>query len=153
MKSLSHKLCFIATSCETSTFDKLLLDSKCTFSTSKCHNLSPRLVTKARACKGVGQEWSLGITFHAPGSVGGREGMNSHIPKWVPNLGIRVLMEFLENNFKGQNSLNWKVPYTIGRFLEHRYWNGFTRSILVFKNTSMAERRVESQNASLTPNH
>ncbi len=31
-----------------------------------CCNLNLGLVTKARACKGVGQEWSPGITFHIP---------------------------------------------------------------------------------------
>jgi len=35
-----------------------------------CHNPSLGLATKARACEGVGQKGSLGITFYAPGSVG-----------------------------------------------------------------------------------
>jgi hypothetical protein len=39
------------------------------------------LATKVRACEGVGQEWSLKVTFHAPGSVGECEGMNPHIHK------------------------------------------------------------------------
>jgi hypothetical protein len=34
-----------------------------------CRNPSLRLVTKARACKGVRQEWSLGVTFHVPGRL------------------------------------------------------------------------------------
>jgi len=49
-------------------------------------------VTKARACKGASQEWSLRVTFHAPRSVRKCEGMNLHIPKWVPILEIRILM-------------------------------------------------------------
>jgi hypothetical protein len=40
----------------------------------------------------VGQEGSLGVTFHAPGSVGECEGMNPHIPKWAPILGVEVPM-------------------------------------------------------------
>jgi hypothetical protein len=48
---------------------------------SICHNPSLGFMTKARACKGVGQEGSLGITFHAPGNVGKFEGMNPHTPK------------------------------------------------------------------------
>jgi hypothetical protein len=33
--------------------------------------------------------------------------MNPHTPKWVPILGIGILMDsqILEKNFKGQNSL------------------------------------------------
>jgi hypothetical protein len=41
------------------------------------HDPSLRLTIKARACKGAGQEWSLGVTFHAPKSVGGCEGMRN----------------------------------------------------------------------------
>jgi hypothetical protein len=33
------------------------------------YNRCLRLATKARACKGVGQEGSLGITFHVLGNV------------------------------------------------------------------------------------
>jgi hypothetical protein len=46
-----------------------------------CRNPNLGLVTKARACKGVGQEGSLGVTFHVLGSVGECEGMNLHTPK------------------------------------------------------------------------
>jgi hypothetical protein len=46
-----------------------------------CHNPSLGLVIKARACKGAGQEGSLGVTSHAPGNVGECERMNTHIPK------------------------------------------------------------------------
>jgi hypothetical protein len=49
--------------------------------------------TKARACKGVGQERSPGVTSHALGSVGECEGMNPHTPKGAPTLGIGVMMD------------------------------------------------------------
>jgi len=29
--------------------------------------------------------------------------------------------QILEGGCKGQNSLDWKVPYIIGIFLEHKY--------------------------------
>jgi len=58
-----------------------------------CCNLSLGLTTKVRACKGVGQEWNLGVIFHVLGSVGVSKEMNSHTPKWVPTLGIEVLMD------------------------------------------------------------
>jgi hypothetical protein len=60
----------------------------------KCCNPSLGLVTKARAYKGVGQEWSLGVIFHVPESVGKCERMNLHTPKWVPSLGVGVSMDF-----------------------------------------------------------
>jgi hypothetical protein len=46
-----------------------------------CHNPNLGLATKLKACKGARQEWSLGVSFHAPRSVGECEGMNLHIPK------------------------------------------------------------------------
>ncbi len=58
-----------------------------------CHNLSLGLMTKVRAYKGAGQEWSPGVTFHVIGSVGECEGMNPYTPKWTPTLGIGVLMD------------------------------------------------------------
>jgi hypothetical protein len=51
-------------------------------------------MTKVRACKGVGQEWSLGVTFHALGSVKECERMNPHTSKCVPTLGVGILMNF-----------------------------------------------------------
>jgi len=41
-----------------------------------CCNPSLGLATKARACEGVGQEWSPRVTFHALESVRKCEGMN-----------------------------------------------------------------------------
>jgi hypothetical protein len=59
-----------------------------------CRNPSLGFMTKARVYKGAGQEWSPGVTFHAPGSVRECEGMNPHTPKWVPTLGVRIPMDF-----------------------------------------------------------
>jgi hypothetical protein len=86
------------------------------------HNLRFRLMTKVRACRGTGQKWNPGITFHAPGSVGGCEGMNAHTPKWAPTLGVIVPMDsqIFKEQFRGQNSLDWKAPYTIGNILERK---------------------------------
>jgi hypothetical protein len=46
-----------------------------------CRNPSLGFMTKAGACKGVGQKGSPEVTFHALGSVGECEGMNPHTPK------------------------------------------------------------------------
>jgi hypothetical protein len=58
-----------------------------------CRNPSLGLATKARACKGVGQEGSLGVASHVLGSVGKCEGMNPHTPKGTPTLGVGVSMD------------------------------------------------------------
>ncbi len=65
-----------------------------------CHNPSLGLATKERAYKGAGQKWSSRVTFHAPESVRDYEGMNPHIPKWAPTLGVGVPMDF--QIFKGR---------------------------------------------------
>jgi len=87
-----------------------------------CHNPSLGLTIKARAYKGVVQEWSLGVTFHAPKSVGKCEGMNPHTPKWSPTLGVEILMD--SKTFKrwlqGSNSLDWRVTYIIKKILERK---------------------------------
>jgi hypothetical protein len=59
-----------------------------------CHNLSLGLETKARACKGAGQEWSSEVTFHASECLEKCEEMNLHIPKWASTLGVGVLIDF-----------------------------------------------------------
>jgi len=50
-------------------------------------------MTKARAYKGVGQEGNLGVTSHAPMSVGECEGMNPHIPKGALTLRVGVSVD------------------------------------------------------------
>jgi hypothetical protein len=63
-------------------------------------NPSLGFATKARACKGAGQEGSMGVTFHGLGNVGKCEGMNPRTLKWAPILGFGVPMDF--QNFKEQ---------------------------------------------------
>jgi hypothetical protein len=69
-------------------------------------------VTKARACKGAGQEWSPRVTFHVPESVGTCEGMNPHTPKWAPILGIRVPMDsqIFRGQLQGSKLIGLKSP-------------------------------------------
>jgi hypothetical protein len=92
-------------------------------------------VTKAKACKGVGQEWSPGVTFHARGKcrkMWGNEPahsqMNSHFGSWsfdgfsnfqkaivgskLSNfqraiVGVKTL-EFSKGDCRGQNSQIFK---------------------------------------------
>jgi len=89
------------------------------FSGGKCHDSSFRLMTKARACKGVGREGSLGVTFHTPRSVGECEGMNSHTPKLAPTFGGGVSMDsrIFKKVFQGSKFIGLKI------FLCH--WKAF----------------------------
>jgi len=86
-----------------------------------CHNPTHGLVTKARVYKGVGQKWSLRVTFHAFESVGECEGMNPHIPKWAPTVKVGVPMDswifrkvFQGSKFIGLNIFlyHWKALQT-----------------------------------------
>jgi len=69
-------------------------------------------VTKARACKVEGQKGNMGVTLHAPKSVGKCEGMNLHTPKGASTLGVgfsvdsRWIPESLESDCRGQNPLD-----------------------------------------------
>ncbi len=65
-----------------------------------CCNPSLGLATKATTCKGASQEWSPKVTFHVLGSLAKSEGMNLHIHKWAPTLGIGIPMD--SQNFKRQ---------------------------------------------------
>jgi hypothetical protein len=77
---------------------------------------------KARVCEGASQEWVPIITFHALGNVGEHEGVNPHIPKWTPILGVKVSMDsrIFKGRLQGSNSLDWKVLYIIENLLERR---------------------------------
>jgi hypothetical protein len=70
-----------------------ILGFKCWIVVNFCHNHSLGFTTKAKTCKGEGQEGSPGVTFHALGSVGKCEGMNRHTPKCAPTLGIKIPMD------------------------------------------------------------
>jgi hypothetical protein len=70
-------------------------------------------MTKARACKGAGQEGSPGATFHAPRSVGKCEGMNPHTLKATPTLGLpdfRERFQGSKRNVLKSSLCHWKSP-------------------------------------------
>jgi hypothetical protein len=60
---------------------------------------------KARACKGVGQEGSPGITFHSLGSEGE---MNPHTSKWAPTFGVSMDSQILKEAFQGSKFIGLK---------------------------------------------
>jgi hypothetical protein len=77
-------------------------------------------VTKVRVCKGAGQKGSLGVTFHAPGNAKewGNEPSHSQVNFHLESWSLEWTFKFSENDCKGQNSMEWGVPYIIGKLLE-----------------------------------
>jgi hypothetical protein len=84
-----------------------------------CRKPSFGLATMARACKGAGQEGSPRVTSHVLGSVGECEGMNPHIPKGAPTLGVGIPVDF--RMFKEQ--LQGSKPIGLTHSLYH--WKAF----------------------------
>jgi len=85
--------------------DKFLLHHVSQF---KCRNPSLGFTTKARVYKGASQNWTRESHFMLPGMQKECEGMNPHTPKWLPILGVEVLMDsrILKGDYRGQNSLD-----------------------------------------------
>jgi hypothetical protein len=102
-------------------------------------------MTKARACKGVGQEGSLVVTSHALGSVGECEGMNPHTPKWTPTLGIGVPLDSrtFKEILRGQNSLDWIFFCIIRKLLERTCLKWACMTHLETSNTSYGQKKSE----------
>jgi hypothetical protein len=101
----------------------LLFPSLCVlfflFAFVTCCNLNLGLVTKAKAYEGASQQWSPGVTFHAPGNVGECEGMNLHTPKWVITLGVGLPMDFqiFRERLKGSKPIGLNSPLYHWKFL------------------------------------
>jgi hypothetical protein len=55
--------------------------------------------------------------------------------------------------FKGQNPLDWGVPYIIENLLERRYLKWARMTHLDIETQVMAKRRAGSQIANLIPDH
>jgi len=82
-----------------------------------CRNASLGLATKTRGCKVTGQEGSPGIMPHAPISARECEGINPHIAKGTPTLGIGVPADsrMFREKFEGSK------PNGLKSYLYH--WN------------------------------
>jgi hypothetical protein len=113
-----------------------------------CHNLNLGLATKARACKGVSQEGSPWVTFHALGSVGECEGMNSHTPKWAPTLRVGVPMEsqIFRDRLQMSNPLDWRILYIIENLLDCRCLKWAYMTHLDTYNTSYDQKKGRESN-------
>jgi hypothetical protein len=98
------------------------------------------------------ERWRLKVQpknhIHILGSAKECEGLNPHTPKWVLTLEIGILRDFriLKEQFKGQNSLDWKVFYTIGIFLKCKYLNWACMIHLNIYNISYGQKKDHESN-------
>ncbi len=113
-----------------------------------CCNPSFGLATKARACKGEGQEGSPGVTSHAPGSVEECEGMNPTLPNELPlwELESRWTFKSSKSDYRGQNPLDWNVLYIIEKLLEFRCLKWARMTHLDNSNTSYGQKKGRESN-------
>jgi hypothetical protein len=120
-----------------------------------CCNPNLGLVTKARACEGVNQEWNPGVSFQLLG-------VWESVRKWTPTLPNELPLWELESQwtpkilksvFRGQKPLDWRFFYIIRNLLECRCLKWARMTHLRLKTQVMAKRRVRSQFVNLTLNH
>jgi len=81
-----------------------------------CRNPNFGLATKARVCKGGGQDWARESHFMLMGMQKSVKEWTLTLPSELPfwKLESQWTSEFLEGDYRGQNSLDWKVLYIIG---------------------------------------
>jgi hypothetical protein len=119
---------------------------KCKGRSPMCHDPSFGLATKARACEGVGQEWSPHI--HAPESVEECGRINptllNELPLW--ELESQWTPEFSQSDYRGQNPLNWYIFYIIGNMLEHRCLKWAHMTHLGSWNISYSQKKGQESN-------
>jgi hypothetical protein len=103
----------------------------------KCCNLSLGLTTKAKACKGAGQEecermWGWKLTFP------------TELPFW--ELEFRWVPKPLESNCRGQNTLHWGVFYIIGKLWRCRCFKWVWMTHLNICNTGYGQKKGRKSN-------
>jgi hypothetical protein len=134
----------VAHSCTCNSLCRIRMDEMYNDNAYTCHvtTLAMGLRPKQRHGKVRAKSATRESHLHFWECEGVCEGMSPHIPKWIPTLGIGVPMEFLwspkflENNFRGQNSLDWKFSYTFEKLLRHRCLKWACMVHLSTENTS-----------------
>jgi hypothetical protein len=109
-----------------------------------CRNPNLGLATKAKACEGVGQVWRLG--------------MWENVREWTPTLPSELPLWELEfgwtpksskSNFRGQNPLDWGVPYIITKLLKRRCLKWVCMTHLDTSNTSYGQKKGRESNCQI----
>jgi len=83
--------------------------------------------------------------------------MDSHTPKWTFILGVGIPMEslwsrkFLENDLRGQNSLDWKLHYIIENLLKLRCLKWAFMFHLSTYNTSYGQKKGRESKSQFDP--
>jgi hypothetical protein len=106
-----------------------------------CCNPGLRFVTKARACKVVGQEGSPGLNESV------RE-WTLTFPKELPlwELEFRWTPKCSKSDCKGQNPMAWGVIYTIGKKLKRKCLKWACITHLDIWNTSYGQKKGRESN-------
>jgi hypothetical protein len=108
-----------------------------------CHNPNLGLVTKAKACKGVGQEWARESHFMLPRvQESGREWTSTllnELPLW--ELDSQWIPKSSKSDCRGQNPLDWNVPYIIENLLKLRCLKSACMTHLDTFNTSYGQKK------------
>jgi hypothetical protein len=114
----------------------------------KCHNLNLRLATKARVCKGAGQEWAWKSHIML-------SGMQKSVREWTLTLPSEFPFweleswwtpKFSKSTCRGQNSLDWKVRYIIETFVERICLKWAHMTHLDTWNTSYDQKKGRESN-------
>ncbi len=103
----------------------------------KCRNPSLGLATKAKACKGTGQE-ECGKVWKW------RFSLPNEFPFW--ELESQWTLELLESDYGGQNTLHWRVLYIVGKLLKRRCLKWACMTHLNICNTSYGKKKSRESN-------
>jgi hypothetical protein len=116
-----------------------------------CHNVSFGLATKARACKDAGQVEGWESHFMLLGVWENVREWTLTLPSEFPlwELEFRWTFESLESNFRGQNPLDWRVPYVIEKLLELKCLKWSCMTHLDTSNTSYGQKKGRESNCQI----
>jgi hypothetical protein len=132
--------------------DKILLtlpeDTSKNYHWTKCRSPNLGLVTKARVCKCAGQHWSWESHFMFPGVQKSVREWTLTLPSEFPfwELESQWTPESLEGDFRGWNSLDWRVPFNIGKLFEHRCLKWVHMTHLNTWNISYGQKKGRESN-------
>jgi hypothetical protein len=102
-----------------------------------CCNHNFGFVAKARACEGADQKWSPRVTFMF-------SGVWKSVREWTPH--SQWTFESLENDHRGQNPLDWDIPYIIGNFLRRRCLKWARMTHLGSSNINYGQKKGRESN-------
>ncbi len=98
---------------------------------------------RQRVCKSAGQEGSLGVTFHAPKSAKSVREWTFTLPKELPlwELESQWTPKSSKSDCRGQNPMDWRITYIIGKLLEPTCLKWACMTHLDTWNTSYGQKK------------